>query len=393
MSPLETPNKILLSKEEYDLESKFINFSGLKLFSKCETLYRDTYVTKVYREPDHDYFIYGKLVDALVTETPQFVKDNFILVDKKVKPEDALKYENDIKTLENEIEATKEKCEAGNKTALKGKESRLKKIEELQSRLFAIRDIDGKEQVTNSIWTNAEETALALKTHPHYSNLEFNEFTSQQILVAKVGDHTRKGRLDHLKLCPQIEKAYRLYVAKQISYEEMTDKITTMDQSELWGVVTDIKTCYDIAKLEPYNTHWRGQLGFYQDIVSEFFLIPRRQIKCQILVADKLSSTFKKSELFEYTQESIDELKPDVEAWITLWAKAKETGQYVSAKERKGMNQECYTCQECRNCPFSLKPGQPVLVTKPRFATKNDFSAAFTAQEDELPQDHSKLEF
>jgi hypothetical protein len=390
---LETPNKLLLSKEEYDLESKFINFSGLKVFSKCETLYRDIFVTKVYKEPERDYFLYGKLVDALVTETPQYIKDHFILVDKKVKPEDALKYENEIKTLENEIEATKEKCEAGNKTAIKGRESRLKKIEELQLRLSAIRDIDGKEQITNSIWVNAEETALALKTHPHYSNLEFNEFTSQQILVASVGSAIRKGRLDHLKLCPQIEKLYRLYVAKQISYEEMTDKITAMDQSELWAVITDIKTCYDIAKLEPYSTHWRGQLGFYQDIVSEFFLIPRKQIKCQILVADKLSSTFKKSELFEYSQESLDELKPDVEAWIALWQKAKETNTFVSAKERKGMKQECYTCQECRNCPFSMKPGQPVMVTEPRFATKFEAGTAFEGENEETYSDTSKLEF
>jgi hypothetical protein len=201
------------------------------------------------------------------------------------------------------------KVEAGNKTAEKGKAKREREIQELQDRLAAIRNIDGKEQVTKSIWENAEQTALALKSHPYYTSMVFDQFTSQQIIIARVNGIDRKGRLDHLKLCPQIEKLYKLYVANQISYEDMGNKIVKMDPSELWATITDIKTCYDVAKLEPYNNQYRGQLGFYQDLVAEFFLIPTKQIKCQILVADKLSSEFKKSELFSYSQESLDELK------------------------------------------------------------------------------------
>ncbi len=367
-------NQKLLGKDDYYEDSKYISFSAIKVFSKCETLYRDIFLDKTYQEPDHDYFLYGKLVDAMVTESDEYLRNHFILVDKKVKVEDALKFENEIKTLQSEIDNLAEKVEAGNKTAIKGKESRLKKIEEIHGKLAAIRNIDGKEQVTNSIWENAEQTALALKTHPYYSSMEFNEFTSQQIIVADVRDTMRKGRLDHLKLCPQIEKLYKLYVTNQISYDEMATKITAMRQDELWAVITDIKTCYDLAKLEPYNTHYRGQLGFYQDLVKEFFLIPTKQIKCQILAADKLSSTFKKSELFLYSQESIDELKPDVEAWVKLWKQAVQTKKFISAKAKNGINQTCFTCQECRFAPFSSVPGQPFLVTKSRFGgtTKSD---------------------
>lgn len=381
--------KKLLSKEDYYKDNSLISYSTIKVFSRCETLYRDIFVTKTYAEPDHDYFLYGKLVDAFVTESPKFVQENFILVDKKVKPEDALKYECEIRDLQQELLNLEEKCLAGNKTALKGKESRLKKIDELEERLSIIRNIDGKEQVTNSIWQNAEETALAIKSHPYYSAMEFNEFTSQQIIIAKVNGIMRKGRLDHLKLCPQIEKLYKLYVANQISYDDMAMKITAMNQSELWAVITDIKTCYDIAKLEPYNNHYRGQLGFYQDLVSQFFLIPITQIKCQILAGDKLSSTFKKSELFSYSQGALDEIKPDIEAWVKLWKSVMERQVFISAKVKSGINQKCFTCTECRFAPFSVSPGQPVLIDKPRFS----FNEAVTSNSEDSQEEFTHVDY
>lgn len=378
--------KRILGKDEYYQDSKLISFSQIKVFSRCETLYRDLFVTKTYQEPDHDYFLYGKLVDAMVTESPKYIEEHFALVDKKVKVEDALRYENEVKTLQQELVDLEPKVLAGNKTAEKGKAKREREIEELNGRLAAIRNIDGKEQVTRSIWENAEGTALAIKTHPVYSSMVFDQFTSQQIIVANVNGTMRKGRLDHLKLCPQIERYYKLFVANQITYEQMIEKILPLNQSELWASITDIKTCYDVAKLEPYNTHYRGQLGFYQDLVSEFFLIPRPQIKCHILVGDKLSSEFKKSEYFIYSQESLDEVKPDVEAWVKLWKKAVETNTFVSAKAKKGFEQECYTCTECRFAPFSKNPGQPVLISQARFANKANIGVDTAA---EGTEDHS----
>lgn len=380
----------ILTKEEYYNDTKFISFSGINTFSKCETLFRDTYITKTYQEPEHDYFVYGKLVDAMVTEPADFVAQNFVLVDKRVKPEDALRYENEIKTLESEIAEKQEKADAGNKTAMKGVESRGKKIDELKEKLRVIRDIDGKTQVTRALWIDAEETALAIKTHAYYKTLEFNQFTSQQIIVTNVRGIVRKGRLDHLKLCPQIERLYKLYVANQITYEQMVEKIKQLNPDDLWAVITDIKTCADMEKLEPYNNHYRGQLGFYQDLVHNFFFIPIEKIKCQILAGDKKSNRFKMAELFSYTQAAIDDIKKDVEDWVKKWKNAVETNTFVSSKAKFSMKQDCFTCMECSQAPFSLVPGQPVLISEPRFArNSNNTTIVASIGNDELDDENN----
>jgi hypothetical protein len=356
-------------KDDYYKDTSCISFSGLKVFSKCETLYRDMFVTKTYEEPEHDYFIYGKLVDAFVTEKPEFIKENFVLVERKIDPEDALKFENKIKEIQAEIDAPEfqEKITNGNKTTLKGLESRLKKIEEIKTSLGMIKDLADKQQVTPSIWENAEQTALAIKTHPYFSNMEFNEVTSQQVFRTVIDGIPMKGKLDHLKLSPALTKIYAIYKAKQMSIEELKEKIKSINVNDMWAVITDIKTCYDLIKLEPYNSHYRGQLGFYQDLISDVLSIPIEKIKCQILVADKLSSSFKKCELFGYTQESLDELKPDVRAWCKIWQQAVAKNNFISAKQKSGMEQKCFICSECRFCPFSIKHGEPVMVSRPRF--------------------------
>ncbi len=413
----------LFDKDSYYKDSKFATFSGIKVFSKCERLYYDLYIGKTYEEPEHDYFVYGKLVDAFVTEAPEFIDKNFVKVERKINPEDALKFENKIKELETEItgktlemdrkfqdkqqdliskvkvleekrtegkeltpaqekkilelttqinDMTLNRSEFLDKTMVKGIESRKEEIVSIQTSLNAIKQLADKQQVTPSVWENAEQTALALKSHPYYSNMEFNSITSQQIFATVINGIPRKGRLDHLKLSPSLSKFYAIYKANQMTLKELREKISTMNPNDLWAIITDIKSCYDVAKLEPYNTHYRGQLGFYQDLVSDVLMIPKENIKCQIFVADKLSSTFKKAELFLYDQKVLDELKPDVEAWVNIWANAMRTGKFVSAKEKFGMKQDCYTCSVCRFCPFSMNPGEPVIVSGPRFSDRRE---------------------
>lgn len=361
----------LIDKDSYYKDTQFISFSGLKIFSKCETLYRDMIIEKTYEEPEHDYFVYGKLVDAMITESPDFIEKNFILVDRKVNPEDALKIENQIKELEAYIAdpAFQEKLQKGNKTAQKGLEKRQREISECKEQLSIIAGLADKQQVTKSIWQNAEETALAVKTHPYFSNLEFNEVTSQQIFAAVIDGVPRKGKLDHLKLSPSLTKLYAIYIAGQMSLEALQERIRAMNPNDLWAIITDLKTCYSIPKLEPYSTHYRGQLGFYQDLVHAVLLIPIENITLQAFVADKVTNNFKMAEVFRYTQRAIDELKPDVKAWMDLWMNAMATRQFVSAKEKSGMEQKCFTCSACRLSPFSKRLGEPVLIDGPRFSS------------------------
>lgn len=426
MNPSTIENNKPINKDDYYKDSSCISFSGLKVFSKCETLYRDIFVTKTYEEPEQDYFTYGKLVDALVTESDAFVDENFIRVDRRVNPEDALKLENDITMLQVEIsereaqneeskakkrEAIKTKLDAanaaatkkrekegkdaditkelekiaqlgkefnevpGNATIEKGIESRKAQIEDVRAKLALIKGLADKIQVTGALWDNAESTALAIKTHPSYAQMEFNEVTSQQIFTTVIDGIPAKGKLDHLKLSPALTKFYAIYIANQMTLEELQERITRdIHPQDLWAIITDVKTCKDLATLEPDNKHYRGQLGFYQTLVSAVLRIPIANIRTRILVADKMNNSFKKCELFEYTQERLDELKPDVWAWARLWYEASKTGRYVSAKEKDGWHQKCFTCTECRFCPFSARPGEPVVVAGPRFETSSPAS-------------------
>lgn len=412
----------IFDKEAYYKDRQFGSFSGVKVFSKCETLFRDIFIDKTYEEPEQDYFIYGKLVDAMVTEQPEFIHKHFVRVERKVKPEDALKYENQIKDLEKEITDKEQQLNAKvqektialvtkidelkaketltaaqiktlekaqtelkdmqenpneylDKTIVKGIASRKEEVANLQASLGTIKEYADKQQVTNSIWENGEETALALKTHPSFSNMTFNEVTSQQVFVTVIDGIPVKGKLDHIVMSQALTKIYAVYIAGQISLIDMQAKIREMNPNDLWAIITDIKTCKSVAEIEPYNNHYRGQLGFYQDLVSDVLLIPKTNIRCRILVADKLSSTFKKAELFEYSQAALDELKPDVWAWTKLWWNAIQTKTFISAKAKHGMKQKCYTCSECRFCPFSTSPGQPVMINGPRFAGAEESSS------------------
>lgn len=418
MNPTTVENGKLITKDDYYKDTACISFSGLKVFSKCETLFRDLFVTKVYEEPEQDYFTYGKLVDAMVTESEEFITENFIRVERRVNPEDALKIENQIKQLDAEISekeaqndeaktekraAIKEKLDKanaaatkkreadkdadvskelekiaelgkefdnvpGNKTLEKGIESRRATIEELRAQLNVIKGLADKIQVTGALWENAESTALAIKTHPSYAQMEFNEVTSQQIFTATIDGIPAKGKLDHLKLSPALTKLYAIYAANQMTLVELQERIVRdVHPQDLWAIITDIKTCKNLADLEPFNKHYRGQLGFYQTLVSAVLRIPIANIRCRILVADKMNNDFKKCELFEYTQEALDELKPDVWAWARIWYAAAQANKWTSAKEKDGWHQKCFTCTECRFCPFSARPGEPVVVAQPRF--------------------------
>lgn len=404
----------LATKEDYYKDTGCISFSALKVFSRCETLYRDLFVDKTYEEPEQDYFTYGKLVDAMVSEPEEFIPANFVRVERKVKPEDALKFENEIKEIQKEIAEKKEQIAAKmeekkkviqdkidnlielnkdnvtpatqkkldklaedllkvepDKTLEKGIAGREEQVVLIKQKLDAIKALSDKIQVTNSIWVNAEETALAIQAHPGFSNIVFNQATSQQIFRTNKGGIPRKGKLDHLKLSPSLTRFYAIYAAEQMTLEELQERIRTdVHPQDLWAIITDIKTCKSIAELEPYNKHYRGQLGFYQDLVSETLLIPVENVRCRILAADKGNNDFKKCELFEYDQASLDELKPDVEAWVQIWWQRQQEKRYISAKEKHGWHQKCFTCSECRFCPFSLKPGEPVKVTGPRFESK-----------------------
>ncbi len=353
-----------LEEKEYYQDTNYLNFSGLKLFSKCETLYRDTFLLKAYEEPERDYYLYGHVVDCFLTEPDEFDK-RYVRVDRTVKVESALDIENKMQVLANEIEGLKEKADKGNKTAIKGIVSRQGQMFELGEKLKVIRDFSDKIQVTNAVWENAMATAEAIKAHPIFGSMEFNDVTAQQTFACIVNGIPRKARLDYLKMSKPLTDLYTLWKTDLISLQEMQKQIAALDPADKWINILDIKTCYDLAKLEPWN--YRGQLAFYRTMIREIFGI---SAECYILVGDK-ADEFKKSEWFHYPANVLDTIETDIEIWAKRWANAITTNTFVSAKVKEGFQQQCYACSECRTQPFSTKPGSPVEVTGPRFKVQS----------------------
>ena len=346
-----------LTKDEYYNDNQFCNWSGLRCYSKCPNLYKEKYIEKKFEESEKDYFKVGKLVDAMLTEDNDYIEENFMRVKRTPKPEKLLSYEEKVKKAKEEKKKYEKK---DTKRSEKSVKKRKKTIKKYQKKIDKIKEAEKKCVLTRSKWDKAEETATAIKTHPYYNTLEFNDFTSQQILITEVQDVACKGRLDHLKLSPKIREKYKLFVGGSINYEELMEHCWNLDNDEKWAVITDIKTCYDLSKID--LTKYRGQLSFYQNLVASFFIIPESEIDCNILVGDKVSSKFKKSELLTYTQPALEQIKRDTYQWMKMWNKSIEEDNFPSAKEKYGTEQECFKCTECRFSPFSANPGDPVVI-------------------------------
>lgn len=349
-----------LTEEQYYADNQFLNFSALKIFSKCEVLYKDTFLVKTYQPPDKEYFTYGKIVDCLLT-TPDKFDEMFIRVERTVKEEKALEIENEIKGLQAEIVELTQKMNDGDGRAKRSITAREKKLGEAQANLESITKFKDKIQVTPSLWKNAFETAEAIKSHPFFGSLEFNEFTSQQSFATTIDGIPTKGRLDYLELSQPVFEMYKLWKTGQITADQMKERITLIPEAQRKAAILDIKSCYDLSKLEPFN--YRNQLSFYRRLVLAVLGI---KADCYILAGDK-AGEFKKVELFKFSDNVLDDILPDIEEWSRRWFAAVKNQTFVSAKAKEGFKQECYSCSECRNCPFSIVPGQPVMINAPRF--------------------------
>lgn len=340
-----------------------INHSAMRVFNTCPNLYREQFITKVYEEPDKDYFLYGSLVDCLLTE-PDKLKEHFVRVDSKLDPLDALKYEQKIKELELEMntpdkkgETMIEKAARENKTALSGVESRKTKIQELHVKCAAIKQLGTKEQVTNAVWQNAEETAEAIKNNPMFRELTFNEFTSQQVFVDS--EAGRKGRLDYVRFSPPIQTLYASYSANLIDIETLRSGINDLDEKSKYGTIVDVKTTYLISKFEPEQ--YASQLAVYQHLV---FATTGIKCRCFIIAGDK-DTNCKRSQDYELSQPLLDRAWNRYLQVEGTFLKCQKANVWPSAKELWGTQQECFRCSICKDRPFSFN--EPLLVNGPLF--------------------------
>lgn len=342
----------LVDEKAYRYDTTFTNYSALRIFNVCPNLYREQYITKEYKEPDKDYFLYGSLVDCMLT-CPEELEKKYVRVDSKVDASDALKYEQKIKELELEMETPdkkgltmKQKAESDNKTAQSGIASRIAKIEELREKLHAIKQLGTKRQVTGGMWQDAQETAEAIRNNPTFKMMTFNEFTSQQIFVDQ--EANRKGILDHVTFAPGIQKLYAALKAGMMEDAEFRAAIAEIEPEHHGGIITDIKTTYLLSEFEPMQ--YAGQLAVYQQLV---YAATGIMCRCRIIAGDK-DPNIKRAQDYELSQPLLDAAYArflEVERYFTS---CKRDSWFPSAKELWGPKQKCFRCSVCKDRPFSF---------------------------------------
>ncbi len=330
------------------------NFSGLKLFSVCPRLYYETYISKTYVEPERDYFVYGLLVDCVLT-SPDELEKKYIRVDRTLDTADTLKYEVRIKELDAEMVDVAAKAEAGNKTAIKGLAARQKEKAELCDKLKAIGSMKTRQQVTGAVWDNAMETAESIKRNPSFQQLEWNSFTSQQTFADP--ETHRKGILDYVKFSDPVETLYSLLVTKHIPYEEFITKVRELPEEFRTGWIWDVKTTALISTFDP--SIYAGQLAWYRAIVESYVGV---RCQCGIIAGDKDPSS-KRAQDYVFTSALLDKALSSVEEVERAFHMCSRDNYWPGAKEVKGVEQTCFRCSVCSDRPFSVTT--PLIVSGP----------------------------
>lgn len=182
-----------------------ISYSALKTFSTCPNLYKETYITKTYKEPHHDYFDYGHVVDEMTTLPFGTTKPTWEVVKRRDK----------------------------NKSVM---------------------------QITETMHKNCLATAKVIRENPLYKELLITSNTTQQCVLDEV--HQRKGIIDILDMSKELAVKWGLYQGGLISKKEL-QKHTQGEQVR----IVDIKTTADIKKMPIDN--WTNQLAFYRMIIRE----------------------------------------------------------------------------------------------------------------------------
>lgn len=336
-----------------------INYSGLKLFSKCPRLYKEEKIDKTYVPPAKDYFTYGSLVDTMLT-CPDDVEKLFVRVDRKVDASKCVQLEEDIKGLHAEMSLVKdkkgktmaEKAEEGNKTAIKGLDARNAKVLEKKKELDVIRNMGHKTQVTPAMWLDCEATAESIRANPTYKMI-LKANPAYQVTLESTRSKMR-GTLDILAMSAPLRTLFLTWNLDMTHYEEFRKAVDELPEKDRWAQVWDIKTCAQLAygKFDP--TMYAGQLSYYQDLVAEVFgLVPHKEIVCGIIVGDKDASR-KMTQDYLYTTATLEEARKRTDRIEKIFWACVENNDFPPAKRIYGAKQECFACSMCSDRPYSI---------------------------------------
>lgn len=312
-----------LSREQYE-RLPYASHSGLKTFISCPRLYYERYVTREHVDAEQDYFIYGHLVDCLVT-TPSLLNERFARVTRKSNG-GTLDLEMDIQSLEQEIEQLKPLVAEGKKRAIASLAKKEKDLVGLRQQIEECQSISGRVQVTNALWQNAFETAAVINANPFLVHLRRSYTCTPQVTL----------------------------VDEQLKRKGIIDLLFVNEQGEY--VIVDIKTTYRLRDLNPED--YAAQFAIYRELVRHNFKTD--SIRCVAIVGDK-DPDHKMAQDFEYSAATLDIHLRTIEEVESSWATCVDKEFWPSAKELRGREQECFRCSMCSVRPFS-QDAQPVLI-------------------------------
>lgn len=339
--------------QEYRLNFDMVSYSEIKLFSQCPRLYFEQYVLRTHVQADKDYFTYGQVADALLTQ-PWTLDEKFVRVSRKSdggylkEVEEMQKLEAKIAELEPQADANKTKAKSLAKARLD--------LEETRARIVEMKSIGERIQVTGAIWDNAHETAEVIKRNPFYASqilplIETNRGSFQQ-MIYDMETHG-KGTLDILYLSPGLQAVLDTFRAGTLTKQDALEEAAKVEDKT--GFIVDIKTTFAMSKMSPVM--YAAQLGYYQSIIQEILGV---KLPCFTVVGDK-DSTTKVAQDFAYSQDVLDRelgkllaVKKILLKSLELYKGSQQEQWFPSAKILRGVKQDCFTCSRCKERPYSI---------------------------------------
>jgi len=339
------------SKPAYVAGIEIPSFSDLRLFDTCPRLWYEQNVTKEYEQPEEDYFIYGSLVDAMLTD-PESVEKRFCKVARRVKDGTGMELIGEMKALEAEIQALEaDLAKKDNRVKAKGLAARKLKLEALSKDVKAIRSNGDKTQVVPSIWDNAVETADAIKRNPLWVEIEQMAKAGCAIFQHQMyaPDIALKGTPDVILGSKSALALLKLYATGNTELEYVRETYS-IDPTPF--TIVDIKTCARLTEFDP-KKYYAGQLATYRAMIQS--ITGAEDVSCLILAGDK-DPNRKLAQDYAFTREDMDRALQSVARVRDLFREAIAIGTseaFPAAKHLYGREQTCLRCSECKERPYS----------------------------------------
>jgi len=298
--------------KNYYQDTKYISNSHLQAFKRCPFFYAEKYINGNVQEIERDYFIYGQIVDTLLTEPEKF-NQKFLPVDRRIDISALKETKTDLAELDKEI-SVKQLEKKPHKSLQDKKEKLMEAIKKME-------EAGEKEQITKALYENALESINEISRQELYKMFRVEDMSQEIITLEACGDMpARKGKLDYIN------------VKKKI--------------------IADIKTCASFKMFRPQNYY--QQLSYYRELASIKYGISEEDWDCYLLVVSK-EAEMKHSQMYHISKNLLDIAKQENHELIERFMESQKSGFYTPCTENNtpARQEVCFDCPHYSACPFS----------------------------------------